>query len=74
MTTKALELAQWGSDLVVDTTTATYDKKFEATSGYNNLPTFFIVFGRNNINTNVPVTNGILSVIGRTETISVGTS
>ncbi len=75
MATKALELAQWGSDLTVDetTSTATYGGTFAASVGYENLPTVFTVFGRIN-NTEVSVANGKLAIVGRTEVIEVGIS
>jgi hypothetical protein len=73
MATKALELAQWGSDLTVDETTgtATYSGIISAGAGYQNLPTVFTVFGRIN-NTEVSVANGKLAIVGRTEVIEVG--
>jgi hypothetical protein len=75
MATKALELAQWGSDLTVDetTNTATYGGTFGANTGYENLPTAFTVFGRIN-NIEISVSNGKLAIVGRTETTEVGIS
>jgi hypothetical protein len=74
-TTKALELAQFGRDLAVDETTsiATYSGTFEAVVGYENLPTAFTIFGRSS-NTTVPVSNGILTIVGRTSNVSIGIS
>lgn len=75
MATKALELAQWGSDLTVDegSRIAVYDGTINAAVGYQNLPTSFTVFARVN-NIEVSVSNGKLAIVGRTETIEVGIS
>jgi len=74
-TTKATELSQFSSDLTVDegTTTATYSGTISATSGYQNLPTQFTVFGRS-VDTSVPVANGVLTVIGRSSNTNIGIS
>ena len=74
-TTKAYELAQFGTDLIVDEAapTATYNGTILASSGYQNLPTVFTVFGRTS-NTEVSVSSGVLTVVGRAQNIEVGIS
>ena len=71
-TTKALELAQFGSDLLVDedNDSAVYNGTLGSTN-FSGLPSVLIVFGRTS-STNISISNGLLAVDARAGNITVG--